>query len=90
MIFFRGGFLYIIGLIMFLSGFAGLVKLAFFSGNTQKKLSDKLDQIYESNLTHDKKVNLSLSAIEKSGLNNEQTQVFVSNVEKAYDISVKS
>lgn len=89
MILFRGGFLYIIGLIMFLAGFAGVVKLVFFSGNTEKRLSDKLDQIYESKLSHDKKVSLSLSAIEKSGLNDEQTQVFVGNIEKAYDISVK-
>ena len=84
-----GSLIFILGLIMFLSGLAGVIKLVFFSGNIEKRLSDKLDQIYESKLSHDKKVSLSLSAIEKSGLNDEQMHIFVGNIEKAYDISVK-
>lgn len=86
---FIGDSVYIVGLIMFLSGCAGIIKLVFFRGNIEKRLSDKLDQIYESTLSHDKKVSLSLSAVEKSGLDQEQVSIFVDNIEKSYNISVK-
>jgi hypothetical protein len=84
-----GGAVCLIGTIMFLSGFVSLIMMFFAGSSNKNKLSDTLDKIYGSNLSHDKKVELSLKAVEKAQLNQEETYVFIENLENAYNIQVQ-